>query len=93
MVGGVGHTGGLKKPAPGAEDAKPVILIPVGLPCLERGRLIKKIAPLRSEIFESKIVSLQPGKYLESERQTDRQPLDAVQFFRDSFPFPWCCIS
>ena len=29
-------------PDPGAEDAKPVILIPVGLPCLERGRLYKK---------------------------------------------------
>ena len=29
-------------PAPGAEDAEPVILIPVGLPCLERGRLHKK---------------------------------------------------
>ena len=26
----------------GAEDAEPVILIPVGLPCLERGRLYKK---------------------------------------------------
>ena len=27
---------------PGAEDAEPVILIPVGLPCLERGRPYKK---------------------------------------------------
>ena len=35
MAGGVGHTGGLTNPAPGAEEAKPVILIPVGLPCLE----------------------------------------------------------
>ena len=42
MAGGVGHTGGLTNPAPGAEDAKPVFLIPVGLPCLERGRLYKK---------------------------------------------------
>ena len=42
MAGGVGHTGGLTNPAPGAEDAEPVILIPVGLPCLERGRLSKK---------------------------------------------------
>ena len=30
-------------PAPGAEDAEPVFLIPVGLPCLERGRLYKKM--------------------------------------------------
>ena len=29
-------------PAPGAEDAEPVILVPVGLPCLERGRLYQK---------------------------------------------------
>ena len=35
-------TGGLTNPASGAEDAEPVILIPVGLPCLERGRLYKK---------------------------------------------------
>ena len=42
MAGGVGHTGGLTNPAPGAEDAEPVFLIPVGLPCLERGRHIKK---------------------------------------------------
>ena len=35
-------TGGLTNPAPGAEDAEPVALIPVGLPCLERGRLYKK---------------------------------------------------
>ena len=41
MAGGVGHTGGLT-PAPGTEDAEPVIIIPVGLPCLERGRLYKK---------------------------------------------------
>ena len=33
MAGGVGHTAGLINP--GAEDAEPVILIPVGLPCLE----------------------------------------------------------
>ena len=26
----------------GTEDAEPVIQIPVGLPCLERGRLVKK---------------------------------------------------
>ena len=35
-------TGGLTNPRPGAEDAEPVILVPVGLPCLERGRLYKK---------------------------------------------------
>ena len=29
-------------PAPGAENAEPVTLIPVGFPCLERGRLYKK---------------------------------------------------
>ena len=34
--------GGLTNPRPGAEDAEPVFLIPVGLPCLERGRLYKK---------------------------------------------------
>ena len=39
MVGGVGHTGGL---TPDAEDAEPVLLIPVGLPCLERGHFKKK---------------------------------------------------
>ena len=42
MVGGVGHTGGLTNPAPGAEDAEPVILMQVGLPCLKRGRLLQK---------------------------------------------------
>ena len=43
MAGGVGHMGGLTNPpAPGAEDAEPVILIPVGLPCLKRGRLYQK---------------------------------------------------
>ena len=30
-------------PAPGAKDAELVILIPVGLPCLKRGRLYKKM--------------------------------------------------
>ena len=34
-----------KTPAPGAEDAEPVSLIPVGLPCLKRGRLNKKKYP------------------------------------------------
>ena len=43
MVGGVGHTSGLVNPAPGAEDAELVTLILVGPPCLERGRLVKKI--------------------------------------------------
>ena len=38
----VGHMGGLTNPAPRAEDAEPVILILVGLPCLERGRLTHK---------------------------------------------------
>ena len=42
MAGGMGHTGGLTNPAPGVEDAEPVILIPVGLSCLKRGRLLKK---------------------------------------------------
>ena len=42
MAGGVGHTGGLKKTAPDAEDAEPVILIPVGLPCFKRGRPLQK---------------------------------------------------
>ena len=32
----------LKKLAPGAEDAEPVFQIPVSLPCLKRGRLVKK---------------------------------------------------
>ena len=32
-----------KKPVPGVEDAELVIQIPVGLPCLERGRLVKKV--------------------------------------------------
>ena len=41
-MGGVGHTGDLTNPRPGAEDAEPVIQIPVGLPCLKRGRLVKK---------------------------------------------------
>ena len=44
MAGGVGHTGGLTNPRPGAEDAEPVVLMPVGLPCLERGRFIQKSA-------------------------------------------------
>ena len=45
MVGDMGLTGGLKKTSPGVEDAEPVIQIPaVGLPCLERGRLVKKEA-------------------------------------------------
>ena len=42
MAGGVGHTGGLTNPAPGAEDAEPVTLILLGLPCLERRSLVKK---------------------------------------------------
>ena len=43
-MGDVGHTGGLTNPrrAPGVEDAEPVALIPVGLPCLERGCLVSK---------------------------------------------------
>ena len=36
-----GHKGG-KKTAPGADDTEPVIQVPVGLPCLERGRHAKK---------------------------------------------------
>ena len=39
----MGHTGGLIKPVPGVEDAEPVIQKLVGLPCLERGRLVKRI--------------------------------------------------
>ena len=42
MAGGGGHTGDLTNPAPDAEDAEPVDLISVGLPCLERGCLYKK---------------------------------------------------
>ena len=42
MAGGVGHMGGLTNPRPGVEDTDPVILIPGGLPCLERGRLLQK---------------------------------------------------
>ena len=42
MAGGMRHTGGLTTPAPGAEEAKLVILIPMGLPCLERGLFVKK---------------------------------------------------
>ena len=38
----MGHTGGLINPAPGVEDAELVIQIQMGLPCLERGRLVKK---------------------------------------------------
>ena len=37
-------------PDPGAEDAELVILTPVGLPCLERGRLYKKVCQVRSKI-------------------------------------------
>ena len=40
--GGVGHVGGLI-PAPGTDDAlQLVLLIPVGLPCLERGRMMSE---------------------------------------------------
>ena len=46
-------TGGLTNPAPGAEDAEPVILIPVGLPCLERGRLYKKSTPRKQPLSAS----------------------------------------
>ena len=43
MAGGVGHTGSLTKtPVSAEEDAETVIQIPVGLPCLERGRRNKK---------------------------------------------------
>ena len=38
----MGHTGGIITSAPGAEDAEPVIQILVGLPCLERGCLVKR---------------------------------------------------
>ena len=40
MEGDLGHTGGLI--TSGAEDAEPVIQIPVGLPFFERERLVKK---------------------------------------------------
>ena len=36
-----GGTGGLKKPRPDAENAEPVVQIPVDLPCLGIGRRIK----------------------------------------------------
>ena len=42
MAGAMGHTCGLINPAPGAENAEPVLLIPVGLPCLKRGRLLQR---------------------------------------------------
>ena len=35
-------SGGLKKTRPGVDDAKSVLLMPVSLPCLERGRLLQK---------------------------------------------------
>ena len=35
--GVAGHTGDLINPACGVNNAEPVIQIPVGLPCLERG--------------------------------------------------------
>ena len=41
-MGDVERKGGLKKTAPGAENAKPVFQIPVGLPCLVSGRHVKK---------------------------------------------------
>ena len=44
-----------KKTAPGAEDAELVILIPVGLPCLERGRLYKKT--FLTGVFEHKMIA------------------------------------
>ena len=37
----IGHMGGLINPRPGANIAGPVILTPIGLPCLKRGNLIK----------------------------------------------------
>ena len=42
----MGHKGGLITPAPGAENAEPVVQIPVGLPCLGRGRCNKKLFDL-----------------------------------------------
>ena len=74
MVGDMGLTSGLKKSAPGVEDAEPVFQIPVGLPCLERGRLIKKSlprypillpsidTPFLSLKYISMIFRLQPGQ-------------------------------
>ena len=44
---------------PGAEDAEPVILIPVGFPCLERGRPYKKIC---ARIKASAFVELAEGR-------------------------------
>ena len=44
-------TGGVINPTPGAEDAKRVIQIPVGLPCLERGRLAKKKPSREGDLF------------------------------------------
>ena len=40
--GDMGHMGGLTNPAHGVEDAESVFQVPVGLPCFERGRLVKK---------------------------------------------------
>ena len=42
-------------PAPGAEDAEPVILTPVGLPCLERGRLYKKESDITLPLLHPRI--------------------------------------
>ena len=42
MDGDMGPTGGLINRRPWRKDAEPVIQTPVGLPCLERGRLVKK---------------------------------------------------
>ena len=43
MLAVLGRTGGLTDPCPGAEDVQPVLVIPVYLPCLNRGHRDKKV--------------------------------------------------
>ena len=47
----------------GAEDAEPVIQIPVGLPCLERGRLVKKIANMEPIYIAIKLLKKKYSYY------------------------------
>ena len=57
MLGVVGHTGGLKKPAPGVDDPSRLFQMPVGLSCLERRHLAQKVA---------KIMTLYKTKHLQN---------------------------
>ena len=68
----MGHKGGLINPPPGAEDGEPVIQIPVGLPCLKRGHLEKKIKR-NTKVSESESVRINFGPILQvSESETVR---------------------